>query len=94
LTLYRLIFPEWSERTIARYAASKHRLDVIGKSPDEQVAMIKTCSRPNGTIDVARLAEWTEALAAFWIVKHFPRVSVGDTEDASQAVGASGEVGR
>ena len=40
LTRYRLIFPDWSERTIARYALSMRRLDLIGKSGDEKAAVI------------------------------------------------------
>jgi hypothetical protein len=71
LALYRQLFPEWSPRTIARYAGAMRRLDVMGYSDEQSVDVLRLVTGGNGTINVARLDRLTEnrsalALASEW----------------------------
>lgn len=65
LSLYRSLFPEWSARTIDRYATAMHRLDAIGYGLDQQRAVLRRATRGNGTINVLKLDAMTESIAAF-----------------------------
>jgi hypothetical protein len=67
--MYRGVFPEWSPRTLARYVAALRRMYDTGKR-EETLAVLKRATRKNGTINVSRFAEMTEAIAAMWVVEH------------------------
>jgi hypothetical protein len=65
LSLYRSLFPEWSARTIARYATAMRRLDAIGYGLDQQRDVLLRVTRRNGTVNVRKLDAMTESIAAF-----------------------------
>lgn len=67
LDIYRQLFGDvWSARTIARYRVCMKRLSALGIDGEHPTfaALHKRCSRPNGTLNVARLDEITECMAA------------------------------
>jgi hypothetical protein len=66
LAFYRNLFPDWSERTIARYARASKRLRLMNVSYDETCEAIRLACRDNGTIDVARFDRITEFRAIRW----------------------------
>ncbi|MGA7487905.1 MAG: hypothetical protein WBW74_13335 [Xanthobacteraceae bacterium] len=55
LALSRSTFPEYSQRTIARYAQAMKLLSVCGEGA--LVEAIKAATRPNGTINVSRFGD-------------------------------------
>jgi hypothetical protein len=63
LDAYRQLFPEWSERTLARYAKARRYLVVAGFTIDEQREFTKRATRPNGTVAVQRFEEIAETVA-------------------------------
>jgi hypothetical protein len=65
LSLYRSLFPEWSARTIARYATAMRRLGAIGYSLEQQRDVLLRATRRNGTINLQKLDALTEGIAAF-----------------------------
>jgi hypothetical protein len=76
----RALFPEWSERTFATYWKAHCQLKALdglkGVPPGSNAGSefgraVKAATRPNGTLNVTRLAEIAEAKAAFWVVENF-----------------------
>jgi hypothetical protein len=68
LAFYRAFFPQWSQRTIARYTAA---MAMLGDEA-AQAAAIQAASRPNGSINVSKLfdiAEWKAAQRAIAAMK-------------------------
>lgn len=60
------LFTEWSARTRARYTRAWRLLKFAGVDIAD---LIPRVSRPNGTMDVAKLLELAEGIAAVHIVK-------------------------
>ena len=52
LALYRSLFPEWSARTVTRYAMAQRMLREVGV---DRLVAIESATRPNGSLNVARL---------------------------------------
>jgi hypothetical protein len=59
----RAWFSEWSERTFSSYWMAQKRLLLIGGT-ELFVDVLRRCTRPNGSISVAKLSEWAEGIAA------------------------------
>ena len=74
--LLRSLFPEWSERTFATYYKAYCQLTMLDRFNGADSTAEGSCfreaimavRRPNGTLNVTRLAEIAEAKAAFWIL--------------------------
>lgn len=69
----RALFSEYSDRTFARYWRAHTRLMVLKEyGAIDQAGFrdaIARATRPNGTINVTKLADISETLAAIWVVE-------------------------
>lgn len=72
LAIYRALFPEWSARTVARYALCMRRLRCMGIAGDEWAAVCAKATRPNGSINVLALNALTHDKAAMWTGRQYP----------------------
>lgn len=73
---HRALFPEWSDRTFARYWKAHCRLAALraaGAINEYQWSeIIAAATRQNGTLNVAELDRRTEDMAAMWIATNTP----------------------
>jgi hypothetical protein len=84
LDLYRQIFPEWSPRTIARYARAMRGLDLMGYSPEQRSEVLRSARRPNDTISVLKLDRVIEYRIGMWLLDNGWRLDDG-VETVSEA---------
>lgn len=63
-------FPEWSERTRARWARAMGIMIAAEVPADVQQTVISNASRPNGSLNVADLERRAEDVAEAWIVEN------------------------
>jgi len=71
LATYRAVFPEWSERTIARYAVALRRMEVLRRfGLDRTEEVIRRATRANGSLNVAALCAMSEDIAAMWLARN------------------------
>lgn len=69
MKIAREMFPDWSERTRARWGRAMRMMILADVPGDVQKTVIKNASRSNGTINVADLERRAESVAAAWIVE-------------------------
>jgi hypothetical protein len=69
MKLARQMFPEWSERTRARWARAMRMMVATGVPGDVQKTVLKNATRPNGSFNVAEFERRAEDVAAAWLVE-------------------------
>ena len=69
LAEYRGLFPEWSPRTVARFAVALRRLKAMGYDEEKTAGVLRLAFRRNGSMNVAWLDEITESLATMFIAR-------------------------
>jgi hypothetical protein len=78
----RRMFSEWSDRTFATYYLAFRRLAVLVEegaiTNDQRREIMRSCHRPNGSINVCKFARIAEARALFWVA------SLDDDAEAAQ----------
>jgi hypothetical protein len=74
----RPLFSEYSERTLARYCNAVRRLQALGvgqgidvNDPNSPyIKALKICTRPNGSVNVARLSQMADDWCALYRAGH------------------------
>jgi hypothetical protein len=67
LAQFRSLFPEWSERSLARFADGERRMTAMGYTVEQKCDVIKRVRRPRGGINVSKFDELTARLHIIWL---------------------------
>lgn len=67
----RQMFSDWSDRTFARYWKAFRRAQALVEYGvvDSFESVLKKASRPNGSINVSKFDQITEAIALDWLAR-------------------------
>src|SRR5262245_28818646 len=67
LELYRQMFPEWSPRSITRFAEVSTIMNAIGEDPMDALRHAK---RPNGSVSVHKALQYANRRLFEWMLTH------------------------